>query len=116
MSYICIITGLAIANLTECIIDMLKMQTMYFDISLILIMGIFLILYNTTYIFLNYKYDYSKTQFTPYILLGVMLVLFKFGEKVGQFMDDKYTVWWGIGVISAVFLNIFILQKLSDCK
>lgn len=116
MSYICIIAGLVVANLTECIIDMLKMQTMYFDISLILIMGIFLILYNTIYIFLNYKYDYSKTQFTPYILLGVMLVLFKFGGEVGRFMNDKYAVWWGIGVIGAVFLNIFILQKLSDCK
>lgn len=79
-------------------------------------MGIFLILYNTIYIFLNYKYDYSKTQFTPYILLGVMLVLFKFGGEVGRFMNDKYAVWWGIGVVGAVFLNIFILQKLSDCK
>ena len=82
LSYVCVILGMFIANVGSFIIDMIFSREFYFDINMIIITSIFLIIYNTIYIGLNYKYDYSKTQFTPYILLVLMFVLFKFGNSI----------------------------------
>ena len=83
---ICIVVGILIANTGGWIIAIMKSRAFYSDLPLMLAICIFLIIYNTVYIFLNYRYDYSKTQFTPYILLGLMLVLFKFGDELMIFL------------------------------
>lgn len=113
MSYICIVAGILIANTGGWIIAIMKSRAFYPDLPLMLAICIFLIIYNTVYIFLNYRYDYSKTQFTPYILLGLMLVLFKFGDELMDFFDNNLFIIWLGALCVAIGLNWYILLKLG---
>ncbi len=114
MSYICIVAGILIANTGGWIIAIMKNRAFYSDLPLMLAICIFLIIYNTVYIFLNYRYDYSKTQFTPYILLGLMLVLFKFGDELMDFFDNNLFIIWLGALCVAIGLNWYILLKLGS--
>lgn len=74
---------------------------------------IFLTIYNHVYLFLNYKFDYSKTQFTTYIILIFMLLLFKFG---GDFMMNVGKLNFMILVLILfliTMLSLITLDKLN---
>lgn len=116
LSYLCILIGVAIANIMSFLFDIIQSREVYFDIHTIIITFIFLIIYNTTYIGLNYKYDYSKTQFTPYILLALMLVLFKFGKQVMEIVhSSNFLLLLGL-CIAAILLNYGVLiQVCKNC-
>ncbi|MBZ4666270.1 MAG: hypothetical protein JG770_1523 [Mahella sp.] len=78
---ICIFIGFIIVHLMFFYVNViLKNTEMIFNIEMIFLVASFLIVYNTVYIFLNYKFDYSKTQFTSYIIVVLGLALFKFGN------------------------------------
>lgn len=118
LSYLCIVIGEVIANSVGILISVIKQQAPYFNFNLIIGMSIFVLLYNTLFIWLNYKYDYSKTQFTPYILLGMMLLLFKFGTNFLAKVSSKGPSFLSLCAIgaAAIFLNYIILEILSKNK
>ena len=101
MSYICIVVGILIANTGGWIIAIMKSRAFYSDLPLMLAICIFLIIYNTVYIFLNY------------ILLGLMLVLFKFGDELMDFFDNNLFIIWLGALCVAIGLNWYILLKLG---
>lgn len=112
-SYFSILLGLAIAVFSSLAVDLVLVREFYFDINTILVMAIFLIIYNTIYMTLNYRYDYSKTQLTPYILLVFMLVFFKFGSEIMSIVNTSNSILLLGLVIFTVAANYFTLKKLA---
>lgn len=113
LSYICIVVGIGIANIGSIIINLIKFGTVYFEVNINIIIAMALIVYNTVYISLNYKFDYSKTRFTPYILLVFMFILFKFGsEIVGVISSGKTVILLCTGIIIIV-ANYMILNYIA---
>lgn len=111
VAFLTILLGILIVNLMGLIINQILNTSFQVSISLILLMAGFLVVYNTVFIFLNYKFDYSKTQLTPYIVLLAMFVLFKYGKDI-LLLD---TLSWFPKLIFgfSVIFNIMIL-KLAD--
>jgi len=112
-SYFSILIGLTIAISSSLIVDLLLAREFYYDINTTLVMAIFLIIFNTVYITLNYRYDYSKTQLTPSILLVFMIAFFKFGNDIINFVSLS-----NLSVLIALVLmvsgaNYYILDKLA---
>lgn len=100
---ICIVVGFCLVNVVFWIVNILfRKSDMFFDMDTMLIIMCFLIVYNTIYIFMNYKFDYSKTQFSSYIVLAVMLILFKFGNEFEDMIDcvNSYFLFLVVVVIS----------------
>lgn len=113
LSYICILAGIGIANISSIIINLIRFKEIYFEININIIMAIVLIVYNTVYIILNYKFDYSKTRFAPYILLVFMFILFKFGNEIINIISlGKSIVLICIGVV-IILLNYILLNYIA---
>ena len=108
---LCIILGITIVNSMFFIINSIKGRDGIFDIRLILLVACFLIVYNTTYINLNYKFDYSKTQFSSYVILILMLFLFKFGNEFMIYMEKVNS--WGLlgGYIILSIISLLLIKR-----
>ncbi len=116
LSYLCIITGLLIANISNIFINLLRSGEIQFQVNINIMMAIILIIYNTVYILLNYRFDYSKTRFTPYILLLLMFFLFKFGNNAVDVISLRKPILL-VGVMAMVILlNYLILNAVTITK
>lgn len=94
------------------IINLVTQRTdSYFSIDTIMIIACFLIAYNTIYIYLNYKFDYSKTHFTTYIILALMLILFKFGNEFEFLIESLNSFLLLIIVIVFSSISLFISRN-----
>lgn len=110
---ICIVLGICIVNSMFFIINtMLKRTDVFFNIDTILIIAGFLIIYNTIYIFLNYKFDYSKTQFSSYVMLVLMMILFKFGNEFTEFIGSINSYSLMILVIVTSGISLFVTKNI----
>ena len=79
-SIFCSCTGIFLVNLIFYLINNILFSKNFSpNLNACLIVLIFLMFYNNTYIYINYRFDYSKTQLTTYIILILMIFLFKFG-------------------------------------
>lgn len=112
-SYFSIVTGLAIAILGSLLIDFILKRDFYYDINTTIVMAIFMIIHNTIYITLNYKFDYSKTQLTPYVLLVFMFVLFKFGSEIIAFMSSSNLIVMMVIAVLIMIVNYVFLDKVA---
>lgn len=93
IGHICILLGFCIVNIMFWITSMvLKKTELFFNVDIMLIVACFLIIYNFIYIYLNYKFDYSKTHFASYVVLALMLILFKFGNEFIKFLGHYNTL------------------------
>lgn len=111
LSFLCILIGIIIANFVGISIDIIRNRTLFFDMSSNILMVSILIIYNSVYIYLNYRYDYSKTQLTPYILLGIMLFLFKYGNITLEISNTILP--YIILLIAVLIINYVLFNKLS---
>lgn len=69
ISYFCVVIGILISLFSGICFDIFLKRPVFYNASLIFIAFSFVLMYNTVYLFLNYKFDYSKTQFSPYLLI-----------------------------------------------
>jgi len=114
VSYICIVIGMATANFMKFLADIIMKREFGWNINLIIIFIVFSILYNTIYIFLNYKYDYSKVQFTSFILVGIMVVVIKFGNDIiNTIYTSGFWMFACIGIVTMA-LNYLVLRKTAS--
>lgn len=116
LSYLCIVIGCTINMISSMTICIAQKRVFYFNWNIIIIMSIFLIIYNTTYLVLNYKYDYFKTQFTPYILLGAMFILYKFGEDIANFVLQSNLGILMLLLFSFMIGSFFVLKKVATLE
>lgn len=117
LSFLSIFIGLVLAIGSSAITDVMLKRELLFDLKLILGVILALVLYNTVYISLNYCFDYSITQFTPYLLLVFMLILFKFGDKVMLFFARVNLVGLILLLLGELVANYFVIHVLSKrCK
>ena len=86
---LCIIFGiiavyvmLKIANVIFSRVDIMP------DINVVLVIACILIAYNTIYIYLYYKFGESKAQILSYVMFGLMITLFKFGNEFIELVSD----------------------------
>lgn len=84
-----------------------------FSFDVVLVISIFLIVYNNIYIFLNYKFDYSKTQFASYIVFVFMLILFKFSNNFLSLINNLNTYILFLIVIAISCISIFITKNIK---
>ncbi|GAB6108945.1 ABC-2 transporter permease [Fusibacter bizertensis] len=115
-SYFTILLGLAIAILSSLVVDFFLDRDFYYDINTTVVMAIFLIIYNTIFIILNYRYDYSKTQLTPYILLVFMFVFFKFGSEIITFVSSSNLIVMMVIAVLIIVANYALLSKVAMCE
>lgn len=109
---ICILVGFLIINIMFGIANVIFRRTeFYLNIYTMLIIACFLIVYNTIYIFLNYKFDYSKTQFSSYIIFALMIILFKFGNEFIEIIRDINSYLLIVIVIFLSSISIFFTKK-----
>ncbi len=111
---ICIVAGMVIVNIMFLLINVITGRgEAFFSIGTDLLIACFLLIYNTIYIYLNYRFDYSRTQFAGYIILALMFVLFKFGnELTGRAeIPDPFILTAAVLVLSGISLFITGKQK-----
>ena len=109
---ICILVGFLIINIMFGIANVIFRRTeFYLNIYTMLIIACFLIVYNTIYIFINYKFDYSKTQFSSYIIFALMIILFKFGNEFIEIIRDINSYLLIVIVIFLSSISIFFTKK-----
>lgn len=114
-SYGCIIAGLILSNLIFFAVDVIWGREIYFNLSVNLIMASFLIFYNSIYLVLNYSFDYSKTQFTSFIIMALMMVLFKFRKGVFYTVSGSgLTTVSVVLLLSVVALNGLVFKILGE--
>ncbi len=114
MSHLCIVVGMLIVNAVFYIINiLLRREVVFFSLNAIMLFSIVLITYNALYIWLNYKFDYSKTQYTSYILLVLMFALFKFR---GTFIEKVAISHTGGLSVLLVCLSLGSFYFLSRVK
>lgn len=114
VSYLCIVIGMAIANFMKFLADIIMKREFGWNINLIIIFIVLSILYNTIYIFLNYKFDYSKVQFTSFILVGIMVVVIKFGNDIiNTIYASGFWMFACIGIVT-IALNYLVLRKTAS--
>lgn len=114
-SYGCIIAGLILSNFIFFAVDVIWGREIYFNLSVNLIMASFLIFYNSIYLVLNYSFDYSKTQFTSFIIMALMMVLFKFRKGVFYTVSGSgLTTVSVVLLLSAVALNGLVFKILGE--
>ena len=101
---LCIVLGiiavyvmLKIANIIFSKVDIIP------DINVVLVIVCILIAYNTIYIYLYDKFGVSKAQISSYVMFGLMIILFKFGN---EFIELVSNVNLYILVIVSVILEI----------
>ncbi|MGL5439826.1 MAG: ABC-2 transporter permease [Filifactoraceae bacterium] len=112
LSYLCIILGMIISQITQYILYSCFIDYKYmFSYSSILLISSVCIIYNTIYLVLNYKLDYSKTQLTPYFMLAIMLLFFKYGVILGSLDIDL--ILCGIILMICVVINFILINLLS---
>lgn len=115
VSYGCIIAGLILSNLIFFAVDVIWGREIYFNLSVNLIMASFLIFYNSIYLVLNYSFDYSKTQFTSFIIMALMMVLFKFRKGVFYTVSGSgLTTVSVVLLLSVVALNGLVFKILGE--
>lgn len=73
------------------------------DINVVLVIVCILIAYNIIYIYLYFKFGVSKAQISSYVMFGLMIILFKFGN---EFIELVSNVNLYILVIVSVILEI----------
>ncbi len=100
IAYSCIFLGMAIVHLVGIIIHLMLGIEVLYSIELILLFSMIVLVYSTIYIFLNYKYDYSKVKFAPFLMLIIMLLLFKNGNLINEL---------SVGVSSLIVMLLFAL-------
>jgi len=109
---ICIVVGLSIVNIMFFIINIIIGRTEAFiNLNAILVMTCFLIIYNTIFIYLNYKFDYSKTQFLSYTIAALMFILFKFGNEFVSLIEGLNSYILIITVIVLSSISLFITRS-----
>lgn len=109
---ICILVGFLIINIMFGIANAIFRRTeFYLNIYTMLIIACFLIVYNTIYIFLNYKFDYSKTQFSSYIIFVLTIILFKFGNEFIEIIRGINSYLLIVIVIFLSSISIFFTKK-----
>lgn len=114
-SYGCIIAGLILSNLIFFAVDVIWGREIYFNLSVNLIMASFLIFYNSIYLVLNYSFDYSKTQFTSFIIMALMMVLFKLRKGVFYTVSGSgLTTVSVVLLLSVVALNGLVFKILGE--
>jgi len=114
VSYICIAAGMAIASFMQFLAVIIMKREFDWNVNLIIIFFVISILYNTIYISLNYKYDYSKVQFTSFILVGLMLVAIKFGNDIINTINASgFWIFTCIGIVT-IALNYLVLRKIAS--
>jgi len=114
VSYLCIVIGMAIAIFMKFLADIIMKREFGWNINLIIIFIVLSILYNTIYIFLNYKFDYSKVQFTSFILVGIMVVVIKFGNDIiNTIYASEFWMFACIGIVTMA-LNYLVLRKTAS--
>lgn len=114
-SYGCIIAGLILSNFIFFAVDVIWGREIYFNLSVNLIMASFLIFYNSIYLVLNYSFDYSKTQFTSFIIMALMMVLFKFRKGVFYTVSGSgLTTVSVVLLLSVVALNGLVFKILGE--
>lgn len=115
LSYLSIIVGMVISNGMGYLCTQITKEPWQIDIRLVLVVGLAVILFNTVYIGLNYLLDYSKTQYTSYILMFVMFAFFKFGNEIAQFIGgSSIGILLGI-VMIGLAINFFALRQVAKC-
>lgn len=112
-SYFTIVLGIAIAILSSLVVDFFLKRDFYYDINTTVVMAIFLIIYNTVFIILNYRFDYSKTQLTPYILLFFMFVFFKFGSEIITFVSLSNLIVMMVIAVLIMVASYILLDKVA---
>ncbi len=110
---ICILVGMILVNGIFLMVNILRNTAPIFDIRSILIIWIFLIVYNTIYVFLNYRLNYSKTQFTTYIIVALMLVLFKFGNNFIITINSINIYLLIIIVVVVSYISLIITKNIK---
>lgn len=108
---ICLVSGFLIITTMFYIINIIKGTNFIINIETALIILGLLIIYNTIYIYLNYKFNYSKTQYSSYIILILMFALFKFRNEFISLMGNLNSYLLLIGVILLSFTSLFITKK-----
>lgn len=111
---ICIFVGFVIVHIMFYLINKIfKGTDVIFSFDVVLVISIFLIVYNNIYIFLNYKFDYSKTQFASYIVFVFMLILFKFSNNFLSLINNLNTYILFLIVIAISCISIFITKNIK---
>lgn len=111
---ICIFVGFVIVHIMFYLINKIfKGTDVIFGFDVVLVISIFLIVYNNIYIFLNYKFDYSKTQFASYIVFVFMLILFKFSNNFLSLINNLNTYILFLIVIAISCISIFITKNIK---
>ena len=82
------------------------------DINVVLVIVCILIVYNTIYIYLYYKFGESKAQILSYIMFGLIIILFKFGNEFIELVSDiNLYVLVIVGVILEIASVLFTKPK-----
>lgn len=110
LSFFCILGGILIANVGSILVGVARDQSVHIDWRINIIMIIFLMFYNTIYIFIYYWYDYSKVRFVPYIILVFMFIFFKFGNETITVVNNAPNIIFIGFLVCALFLNYFVLR------
>lgn len=113
-AWLCLAAGMLAIHVMDILIGLLKYGRIYINAGTILGMSAFLLIYYTVYLFLNYVFDYSRTQFVSCLLVVFMLGFYKFRKEIVQFMAGDVTlIFAGAFIAAAVFncLAMFYLAK-----
>lgn len=111
---ICIFVGFVIVHIMFYLISLIfSGKNMIFSFKVVFVIAIFLIIYNTIYIFLNYKFDYSKTQFASYIVFVFMLILFKFSNNLVSLINNLNTYILFLILIAMSCISFFITKNIK---
>ena len=110
---LCIILGIVAVYV------MLKIANVIFsradimpDINVVLVIACTLIAYNAIYIYLYYKLGEFKSQILSYIMFGLMITLFKFGNEFIELVSDiNLYVLVIVGVILEIVSVLFTKPK-----
>ena len=82
------------------------------DINVVLVIACTLIAYNAIYIYLYYKLGEFKSQILSYIMFGLMITLFKFGNEFIELVSDiNLYVLVIVGVILEIVSVLFTKPK-----